>query len=234
LAAGTEQGKHAHEEHQNERGILEMNKEMKRAAHHAGLAIAMLSAVITAGCGVAQAVGDGTVDAAKWAFTTQVKTMNVDLSGRASLNADAQGQSLSTVVRFYQLKDAKTFAQLNYSQLQSDDLNLLKADLLATKDVVLRPGASASLTEPMNPDAQVVGVAAFVRDPAQNGTWKLAIQKKQWKKTDPVKIEVNGNELVLLGADSQPVKHQAPLQGPPASAKPAPSAGTQPAVGEQG
>ncbi|MGF6609950.1 type VI secretion system protein VasD [Paraburkholderia sp. WSM4175] len=190
---------------------------MNRAAHHAGLAIVILSTVTLAGCGVAQAVGDGTVDAAKWAFTTQVKTMNVDLSGRASLNADVQGQSLSTVVRFYQLKDAKTFAQLNYSQLQSDDLNLLKADLLATKDVVLRPGASASLAEPMSPDAQIVGVVAFFREPVQDRTWKLAIQKKQWKKTDPVKIEVNGNELVLVGADSQPVKHEAPTQAIPAS-----------------
>jgi type VI secretion system protein VasD len=196
-------------------GILEMDKKMTRTAHQASVAIAILAAAITAGCGVAQAVGDGTADAAKWAFTTQVKTMNVDLKGRTALNADAQGKSLSTVVRFYQLKDAKTFAQLNYSQLQSDDLNLLKTDLLATKDVVLRPDASASVVEPMNPDAQVVGVVAFFREPVQDRTWKLAIQKKQWKKTDPVKIEVNGNELVLVGADSQPVKHEAPQQAVP-------------------
>lgn len=211
------------------RGILVMDANMKRAAHRAGLVIGILSAVATAGCGVAQSVSDGTVDAAKWAFTTQVKTMNVDLKSRASLNADAQGQSLSTVVRFYQLKDAKTFAQLNYEQLQSDDLNLLKADLLATKDVVLRPDASASIAEPMNPDAQVVGVAAFFREPGRDAVWKLTIAKQQWKKTDPVKIEVNGNALVLGGFNSQPVRHQAPLQGAPATAKPTSSAATQPA-----
>ncbi|CAG4923355.1 type VI secretion system lipoprotein TssJ [Paraburkholderia saeva] len=194
-----------------------MHANTRSAAYRASLAIAILSAVATAGCGAAQAVSDSAVGAAKWAFTTQVKTMNVDLTGRASINSDATGQSLSAVVRFYQLKDAKTFAQLNYAQLQSDDLNLLKVDLLATKDVVLRPGASASLAEPMNPDAQVVGVVAFFREPVQDKTWKLAIQKKQWKKTDPVKIEVNGNELVLVGADSQPVKHEAPRQAIPAS-----------------
>lgn len=223
-------------------GILEMDKKMKRAAHHASLATAILSAVVLAGCGVAQAVGDGTVDAAKWAFTTQVKTMNVDLSGRASLNADVQGQSLSTVVRFYQLKDAKTFAQLNYLQLQSDDLNLLKADLLATKDVVLRPDASASIVEPMNEAAQVVGVVAFFRDPGQDAAWKLAIPKKQWKKTDPVKIEVNGNQLVLVDAKSQPVKHSAPQQSVPSSpasaasaaAAPTPQAGNQSVAHKQG
>ncbi len=219
-------------------GILEMNKKMKHAARHAaqraGLAIAILSAMAMAGCGVAQAVGDGTVDAAKWAFTTQVKTMNVDLTGRTSLNPDAQGQSLSTIVRFYQLKDAKTFAQLDYAQLQSDDLNLLKTDLLATKDVVLRPGASASLAEPMNADAQVVGVVAFFREPVQDRVWKLAVPKKQWKKTDPVKIEVNGNELVLVGADSQPVKHDAPKQAVPASPASAAAQSSQTNAHKQG
>jgi type VI secretion system protein VasD len=215
-------------------GILEMDKKLNRAAHHASLAIAILSAVALAGCGVAQAVGDGTVDATKWAFTTQVKTMNVDLSGRASLNADVQGQSLSTVVRFYQLKDAKTFAQLNYSQLQSDDLNLLKVDLLATKDVVLRPDASASFVEPMNEAAQVVGVVAFFREPGQDAGWKLSIPKKQWKKTDPVKIEVRGNELVLDGADSQPVKHKAPQQATPASPASAAASDPQSGVHKQG
>jgi type VI secretion system protein VasD len=190
---------------------------MNCTARHSALAIALFAAIVTAGCGVAQAVGDSTVDAAKWAFTTQVKTMNVDLKGRSSLNADAQGQSLSTVVRFYQLKDAKNFAQLNYVQLQSDDLNLLKADLLATKDVVLRPDTSASLTEPMKPDTQIVGVVAFFREPSQNRTWKLAIDKKQWKKTDPVKIELNGNDLVLVGAEPPPVKRDAPQQAVPAN-----------------
>lgn len=190
---------------------------MNCTARHSALAIALFAAVVAAGCGVAQAVGDSTVAAAKWAFTTQVKTMNVDLKGRTSLNADAQGQSLSTVVRFYQLKDANNFAQLNYVQLQSDDLNLLKADLLATKDVVLRPDTSASLIEPMKPDTQIVGVVAFFREPSQNRTWKLAIDKKQWKKTDPVKIELNGNDLVLVGAEPPPVTRDAPQQAAPAN-----------------
>ena len=215
-------------------GIFVMNKKMKIAVHRAALAIAIIATVATAGCGVAQAVGDSTVDAAKWVFTTRVKTMNVDLAGRVSLNADAQGQSLSTVVRFYQLKDAQTFAQLNYVQLQTDDLNLLKADLLATKDVVLRPGANASLAEPMNPDAQVVGVVAFFREPLQDRVWKLAVPKKQWKKTDPLKIEVNGNELVLVGADSQPVKHETPQQAVPASPASAAAPGMQSSAHKQG
>lgn len=216
------------------KGLPAMDAKIRHAAHHATLAIAIASIVVTSGCGVGQAIRDATVDTTKWLFTTRVKTMNVDLRSRTSLNADAQGQSLSTVVRFYQLKDAKTFEQLNYTQLQSDDLNLLKADLLATKDVVLRPDASASIVESMNPDAQVVGVVAFFREPVQDKKWKLAIAKKQWKKTDPVKIELNGNELVLVGADSQPVKREAPKQAAPASPASAATPGSQSGANKQG
>jgi type VI secretion system protein VasD len=194
-----------------------MEPNTKHMATRAVLVIALLSIVATAGCGVVQWAGDASLNAMKWAFTTKVKTMNVDLTGRVSLNADDQGKSLSTVVRFYQLKDTKTFTQLSYAQLQSDDLNLLKADLLATKTVVLRPGANTSLAEPMNADTQAVGVVAFVREPQQNGVWKLAILKAQWKKTNPVKIEINSNMLVLVDSSTPPVSNDSPQQVVPAT-----------------
>ncbi|MGY4730175.1 type VI secretion system lipoprotein TssJ [Burkholderia pyrrocinia] len=176
----------------------------------------------SAGCGVGQAVMDSTVDAAKWVFTTQVKTMNVDLVARSSLNANAAGQPLSTVVRFYQLKDAKTFDQLDYTRLQTNDLDALKTDLLATRDVVLRPGASASVSEPMNQDAETVGVVAFFREPGDGAMWKLAVPKKQWKKTDPVRIEVRDYMLILVDSKGQPVMRSAPRQSAPAAPVPRP------------
>ncbi|WP_019450058.1 type VI secretion system lipoprotein TssJ [Cupriavidus sp. BIS7] len=159
---------------------------------------AMLVATLLAGCGVGQAVKDSTVEAAKWAFTTQVKTMNIDLTGRPSLNAGSAGQSLSTVVRFYQLKTSETFLQLSYAQLQANDRELLKADLLATRDAVLRPEAAVSIIEPMHEDAQFIGVVGFFRDSGTDSAWKLVIPRKQWKQTDPVKIEASGSTLALI------------------------------------
>lgn len=199
----------------NNTGILKMNGYVKRARLFAGLALAISAILGTAGCGVAQAVKDSTVSVAQWIFTTRVRAMNVDLAARTSMNEDAGGRPLSTVVRLYQLKDTTTFSQLSYVQLQTNDLELLKADLLATKDVVMRPGASASVSEPMNKDAQAVGVVAFFREPSQDSVWKLTIPKKQWKATDPVKIEVSGRELVLVGANPEPVTRQAPQQSAP-------------------
>lgn len=182
----------------------------------AGVAAALVI-LATAGCGVGQAVKDNTVDAARWVFTTQVKMMNLDLVARSSVNADASGQPLSTVVRLYQLKDARTFEQLDYTQLQTNDLDALKADLLATRDVVLRPGASASVVEPMKPDTQTVGVVAFFREPGGGAVWKLAVPKKQWKKTDPVEIEVRDNTLALVGAKDRPITRSSPQQSAPAA-----------------
>ncbi|WP_207556553.1 type VI secretion system lipoprotein TssJ [Paraburkholderia acidicola] len=191
-----------------------------------------LVALAIAGCGVGQAVKDGTVDAAKWAFTTQIRAMNLDLVSRSSLNANGAGQSLSTVVRIYQLKTQQAFSQLDYTQLQTNDLDALKADLLATKDVVLRPDASASLSEPMNSGAEYVGVVAFFRDAGQDSMWKLVVPKKQWKQTDPVKIEVRDNTLQLVGDKTEPVKRSAPLQSVPNPPKSKPGViteyGTQP------
>jgi type VI secretion system protein VasD len=176
-----------------------------------GCAIAATTFTLS-GCGAWQATKDSTVDAAQWVFTTQVKTMNIDLDARAALNETTAGQALSTVVRLYQLKDANTFARLEYTQLQHSDLELLKADLVATKDVVMRPGSSASVSEPMDRDAQYVGVVAFFRSPSSDGVWKLLIPKKQWKDTDPVKVHVQGNLLAFDGAKDKAIKHDAPQQ----------------------
>ena len=190
-------------------------------------AATVLAILTSAGCGVGQAVKDNTVDAAKWVFTTQVKTMNVDLISRSSLNANRAGQSLSTVVRIYQLKTPQAFQQLDYTQLQTNDLDALKTDLLATKDVVLRPDASASVSEPMNSAAQYVGVVAFFRNAGKDSTWKLVIPKKQWKNTDPVKIEARDNTLNLVDATDDTIRRNAPQQSVPNPPKPKPAAVTE-------
>ncbi|HBD39407.1 type VI secretion system lipoprotein TssJ [Cupriavidus metallidurans] len=184
---------------------------MKQALRNGG--IALVATLTVAGCGAAQAVKNSTVEAAKWAFTTQVKTMNLDLVSRSSLNTNSAGESLSTVVRIYQLKTPQAFEQLSYVQLQTNDLESLKADLLASNDVVLRPAASVSLAEPIREDCEYVGVAALFRDVGNNAVWKLVIPKKQWKKTDPVKIEARGNVLERIGVPSGALKSQASQLG---------------------
>src|SRR5258707_862487 len=99
--------------------------------------------------------------ATKRAFTTQGKKIKHNLISRSSSNTSGTGQSLSTVVRIYQLKTPQAFDQLDYAQLQTNDMDALKADLLGSTDLVLRPNANASISEPMNEDTEYVGIVAF-------------------------------------------------------------------------
>ncbi|WP_408241852.1 type VI secretion system lipoprotein TssJ [Paraburkholderia sediminicola] len=83
------------------------------------------------------------------------------------------------MARIYQLKTPRAFQQLDYIQLQTNDLEALKADLLATKDLVLLPDVSTSISEPMHQDADYMGVVAFSRNAGEDSTWKLVVPKKQ-------------------------------------------------------
>ncbi|KVM88401.1 type VI secretion system lipoprotein TssJ [Burkholderia stagnalis] len=155
-------------------------------------------ALAVSACGMWQPVKDTTEDATRAIFVAKVKQMNLVVESRAVLNQNSQGQSLPVAIRVYQLKDAKTFAKAGYPQLLDDDRALLKADLLGSRDATLAPGASVKLSAPMHDDARFVGVVAFFRD--QDGAeWQLVIPKSQWKKTDPVRLVVNGNRLELNG-----------------------------------
>jgi type VI secretion system protein VasD len=106
---------------------------------------------------------------------------------------------------------------------------------LVRPDLVLRPNANASISEPMSDDAEYVGIVAFFRDDGRNAKWKLVLPKKQWKKTDPVKVEVRDSSLSVAGIGTEAVKrHSAPqaanTQQPtnPGAAQPVKSNATAP------
>ncbi|ANH75902.1 type VI secretion lipofamily protein [Ralstonia insidiosa] len=143
-----------------------------------------------------QSVKETTVDATRAVFIAKVKQMNLVIESREALNQNGQGQSLPVVVRVYQLKNTAAFEKAAYEQLLDDDQALLKTDLVGRMETVLAPGATAKLAATMAEEAQAVGVVGFFRD--QSGaTWQLVIPKSQWKKTDPVKLIVTGNQIEL-------------------------------------
>ena len=109
-----------------------------------------LLALNLAGCGLTQSITDGTKSALTSVFYKKIKTLHLDFTAREALNTDArENNSLSepVVVRIYQLKDRKTFDKTVYQQLLKDGDTLLKADLLAARDVVIKPGGDASRCE---------------------------------------------------------------------------------------
>ncbi len=106
------------------------------------------------------------------------------------------------MVRVYQLKDRKTFDKTLYQQLLKDGETILKADLLATRDVVVKPGGDANLDMPMEENARFVAVAGLFRHPdmLDNG-WKQVLKREDLDPDKPRILEAGNNHLRL-----QPLK----------------------------
>ncbi|WP_248807082.1 type VI secretion system lipoprotein TssJ [Pseudomonas sp. MWU13-2100] len=158
-------------------------------------------AVLLGGCGLTQTVADASTSTAKAIFSTQVKTLHLDFSGRAATNADAtdmRGLSVPTLVRVYQLRDSKALERATYDRLLSDDDSLLSADLLDKQAVVVKPGEGAQLNVSMHKDAQFVAVVALFRDPdTRMSTWRLTLARDDLDPDRARVLELGDNRLTL-------------------------------------
>lgn len=164
-----------------------------------------LTALILTGCGVTQSVTDGTKSAFNSVFYKKIKILHLDFTAREALNTDSrENNSLSepVVVRVYQLNDRKTFDKTVYQQLLQDDASILKDDMLASRNIVVKPGGDASLDMPMEEEAQFVAVVGLFRHPDMtNDTWKQVIKRSDLDPDKPRILEAGENHLTL-----QPLK----------------------------
>lgn len=164
------------------------------------LTLLMLAMLTTLnGCGLTQTVSDGTVAVTKSIFYKQVKTLHLDITARDAVNNNATGAPLATVVRVYQLKDRKTFDGTDYPSLFAEDSQAIKADLLAEKDVRVRPGAAVSIDVPMEKEAQYVAVAGmFLKPDMANNTWRVVLSRDDLDPDKARQIELNNQGMTLL------------------------------------
>ncbi|MGQ6547504.1 type VI secretion system lipoprotein TssJ [Serratia sp. JSRIV001] len=159
-------------------------------------------ALLLSGCGLTQTVTDGTVSATKSLFYKHIKVLHLDFTGREALNTDAHEESSSSqpvLVRVYQLRDDKTFQKTVYQQLVDGGDDALKADLLASRDVVVKPGNAVSLDMPMEKDAQFVAIVGLFRDPDMSkDQWRRVLTRDDLDPDKPRTVEVGNNTLTLL------------------------------------
>ncbi|MEG5692908.1 type VI secretion system-associated lipoprotein [Enterobacter cloacae] len=157
------------------------------------------------GCGVTQGVVDGTKSAFNAVFYKNIKVLHLDFTAREALNTDpreSNSLSESVVVRVYQLKDRKTFDKTVYQQLMKDGETILKADLLTTRDVVIKPGGDANLDMPMDEETQFVAVVGLFRHPdTLKNTWQQVLKREDLDPDKPRILEAGNNYLAL-----QPLK----------------------------
>ena len=79
---------------------------------------------------------------------------------------------------------------------------MLAQDLQGSLSTVVNPGASASLSQPMQADTAYVAVVAFYREPDSNGAWRRVIPERELSADVPLKLELLANEL--RGPDAPP------------------------------
>ncbi|WP_199538641.1 type VI secretion system lipoprotein TssJ [Pseudocitrobacter sp. RIT415] len=162
------------------------------------VALAASITLMLAGCGLTQKVTDGTVAMTKSIFYKQIKTLHLDIRAREAVNSNAGGVALSTVVRIYQLKDRKTFDSTDYPSLFKADSQVIKADLVAEKDIRLQPGGAVSVDMPMAESAQFVAVAGMFMSPDQvNNTWRVVLSRDDLDPDKARVIEAGNNRLIL-------------------------------------
>jgi type VI secretion system protein VasD len=162
--------------------------------------VAVLGALL-GGCGLTQTVTDATTSTAKAIFYKQVRTLHLDFTGRAAMNtdvADMNGLSVPTVVRVYQLRDNKAMDKASYDSVLSDADNLLRADLLEQRAMVVKPGEGAQLNIPLNQETRFVTVVALFRSPeTETNSWRLTLTRDDLDPERARVIELGNSQLTL-------------------------------------
>ncbi|AOI95814.1 type VI secretion system lipoprotein TssJ [Burkholderia sp. LA-2-3-30-S1-D2] len=155
--------------------------------------------LLLSGCGAWQSVSDASSNAYRAVFFKQVKVLDVDLTARSALNPDDAGRPTSVAVRVYQLKDRKMFDAASYDDLLKNDRTVLAKDLQAVMSTVVSPGASSSLSQPMQRETVYVAIVALYRVPGAAEDWKRIIEKKRLDPDAPLRIGLMSNGLQMTG-----------------------------------
>ncbi|MBB5610133.1 MULTISPECIES: type VI secretion system lipoprotein TssJ [unclassified Janthinobacterium] len=96
------------------------------------------------------------------------RTVSIRLHAGQRLNTDPQGRPLALVARIYKLRQKSTFEQAPYDSFldAEKEKQVLGADLMEVKEVLLVPGQRYEVQEKVSKEAYFIGVVALFRAPA--------------------------------------------------------------------
>lgn len=91
------------------------------------------------------------------------------------MNAGDDGEGLSAVLRIYKLRDRTSFLSMPYAAFGNPDKEkqVIGADLLEVREMILSPGQMLDVTEKMNAEAAYLGVVTLFRSPSPE-RWRFA------------------------------------------------------------
>ncbi len=171
---------------------------IKRKSHTLPLLLTLLFTTFLTGCGLTQGVTDGSKSVAKAVFYKKVKVVHLQFRARAELNPDEDSMALATRVQVWQLKDRKAFDKADYNALVDNAEATLSDDLVAKKEIQVRPEQTLTFTMPMDEQAQYVAVVAQYRTPdVRKNDWRLVLSRDDLDPDDARVIEMAKYSLVL-------------------------------------
>lgn len=114
----------------------------------------------------------------------------------ADVNPDARGRPSPVVIRLFELKSLGSFQNGDFFSLYERGKEVLGGDLVASEEMVLRPGEKKRFERPLQPDTRYLAAVAAFRD-LDRALWRasLAIPANQ---TVPLTINLKTREISII------------------------------------
>lgn len=160
--------------------------------------------LIAIGCILSGVTGCGTVHAQCKVNVGDELLPTVPVCQAMNIDLHAVPQSRSSVgplpaiaIRIYQLTAETCFATMRHTQSVQEDSAERIPEIVTAKQVTLRPGMRASLSDTMHNATAFVGIVALFDEATGLPPSRLILPIRQWRVTDPVSIEVRDGALAL-------------------------------------
>ena len=116
--------------------------------------------------------------------------LKLRLSASQDANSDGAGAPKPLKVRMLQLAGTTALSQADFFSIDADPAKALGPDLLATEELVLRPGQTVSLDREARPGTRFVGLVAAY----------FAIDRARWRAWAPVKPNIRNDYVAKFDA----------------------------------
>lgn len=120
------------------------------------------------------AVLTGVLSGAAPALAAEPTIVELTVVGGPGLNPNADGRASPIVVRIFELAATTRFEAADYVALFERPGADLKREVVAQNEFVLRPGGIEEQNRTLQPQVQMLGIAAAFRD-LDHAQWRLTI-----------------------------------------------------------
>lgn len=114
--------------------------------------------------------------------TPKPSAVTVALAGQPGMNPGPGGGDRPVTVIVMRLRSTGKFNSADYFALQGNAAGTLGGDLIGSDTIAVGPGATASKTITVEPEAAAIGIVALLRDPGGR-TWRTTRSVSAGSKT---------------------------------------------------